>query len=178
MSTKEFGGFRSLEDKRRWAREYARKRNAADPQRHRDQVSRWRANNPERVKELRKKDNALYLKKRTPEQKALAVARTREWVKANPERAKANSDAYRLKVRLEVFEAYGGKCACCGETASQFLTIDHINGGGSKHRKSLSRNFYMWLRANDFPKDGFRILCMNCNFAEGRKGGCPHKRAP
>ncbi|MBA7683673.1 hypothetical protein ES703_92053 [subsurface metagenome] len=27
------------------------------------------------------------------------------------------------------------RCACCGESEVRFLTIDHINGNGSEHRK-------------------------------------------
>jgi hypothetical protein len=26
------------------------------------------------------------------------------------------------------------KCVCCGETERDFLTLDHINGGGGQHR--------------------------------------------
>lgn len=99
-------------------------------------------------------------------------------------------DAYRRKhkewqqrQRDRVFEAYGGyKCACCGETERMFLTIDHINGGGTRHRKELKGGgmwVYRWIENNDFP-EGFQVLCMNCNFAKGqnfRRNGvntCPH----
>ena len=72
--------------------------------------------------------------------------------------------------------AYGGKCVCCGETIIEFLTIDHINGGGTKHRKEVvGGRLYDWLIKNNFP-EGYQILCMNCNMAEGIFGGCPHKR--
>lgn len=78
-----------------------------------------------------------------------------------------------------VFAAYGGaKCACCGERHQEFLSIDHANGDGAAHRKSIgwvSGNIYGWLKKNKFP-EGFRILCMNCNFALGHVGYCPHQR--
>lgn len=69
-------------------------------------------------------------------------------------------------------QAYGGACACCGERAFPFLTIDHVFGGGGTHRRSVA---YLptWLVNNGFPS-GFRVLCMNCNFALGRFGFCPH----
>ena len=101
--------------------------------------------------------------------------------KRHPDRVKAWWDAnpnyqqnLMRKKRDAVFEAYGGAiCACCGEDHIEFLTVDHINGGGNKHRGSISQNFYNWLIDNNFP-EGFRVLCMNCNFARrfGRK--CPH----
>lgn len=46
-----------------------------------------------------------------------------------------------------------------------FLTIDHINGGGSKLRRSenlYGLKFYRWIKNNNFP-DSLRILCFNCN---------------
>ena len=69
------------------------------------------------------------------------------------------------------------KCACCGETHIEFLTIDHIHGGGRKHREEVGfgKSFYRWLIKNNFPK-GFQVLCYNCNCAKGHFGYCPHKR--
>ena len=82
-----------------------------------------------------------------------------------------------------VIEHYGGICNCCGESNPLFLTIDHINGGGNKHRLSISKSdkpvggqvIYYWIIKNDFPSD-FQILCFNCNLGKTRnKGVCPHK---
>jgi len=72
---------------------------------------------------------------------------------------------------------YGGKCACCGETNHKFLTVDHINGGGHKHRKQISNKIYRWLVLNNFP-DGYQILCFNCNCGKNRNHGvCPHQES-
>lgn len=74
---------------------------------------------------------------------------------------------------------YGGdtpSCECCNEQRYEFLTIDHINGGGGKHRKELGdrgQSVYAWIISNNFP-EGFRVLCMNCNFSNGIYGYCPH----
>ena len=66
-------------------------------------------------------------------------------------------------------------CACCGEVMMEFLSIDHVNGGGGKHRKEIgSANVYRWLRRQGYP-DGFRVLCHNCNQAMGNFGYCPHQ---
>ena len=86
----------------------------------------------------------------------------------------------RHKIRDEVLSAYGARCLCCGETMKEFLTIDHIHGGGRQHRLSLgsmtATTFYEWLRREGFPQNDFRCLCMNCNFARGIYGHCPHER--
>lgn len=81
------------------------------------------------------------------------------------------------KIKEKIIEQYGGKCECCEETAFEFLTIDHINKDGAKHRKQIGRSkLYRWLVKNNYPKDNFRLLCMNCNFAQGIYGYCPHKK--
>ena len=67
------------------------------------------------------------------------------------------------------------KCECCGEKILEFLCLDHIEGGGTKHRKSIGiSSTYFWIIRNDYPK-GFRVLCHNCNQAIGSYGECPHK---
>lgn len=90
---------------------------------------------------------------------------------------------YWLSYKLDIFAAYGGACCtCCGETHHECLSIDHINDDGPAHRKELTgnprdgRNLYIWLRQNEFPT-GFQVLCMNCNFAKGHFGICPHQRS-
>lgn len=81
-------------------------------------------------------------------------------------------------LRDEIFENYGGYvCTCCGETEKIFLTIDHINNDGAKHRKEIgSSNLYRWLRDNKYP-EGFQVLCMNCQWGKRNcyGGVCPHQ---
>ena len=77
-----------------------------------------------------------------------------------------------------MIEAYGGMCACCGETEPKFLSIDHINNDGYERRKNgeqCGAALYRWLRDQGWPKDDYQLLCMNCNFAKGHFGTCPHK---
>lgn len=83
------------------------------------------------------------------------------------------------RAKLIVFNHYGGKCECCGISQIEFLSIDHINGGGTKHRRAvrlMGTNYYRWIRRNNFPKN-LRILCFNCNQALGMFGYCPHKES-
>ncbi len=80
--------------------------------------------------------------------------------------------------KREVMDGYGGKCACCGETELAFLTIDHIDGGGCKHRRSLNMGagvqFYRKLLREGCPS-GYQVLCFNCNMGRAVNGGvCPH----
>jgi hypothetical protein len=80
----------------------------------------------------------------------------------------------------ELIDAYDGVCACCGETETAFLTLDHIGGGGRKHRKTYAgKNAALEIRkelkAQGWPKDKYRLLCMNCNFATRHGRTCPHQ---
>ena len=93
------------------------------------------------------------------------------------------SKQWRLELRKTIIDHYSGgtnKCACCEEPELDFLTIDHIGGGGSKHVRDISKGkasdkFYRWLLTNNFP-DGFQVLCWNCNCGRAKhKGVCPHK---
>jgi hypothetical protein len=93
-----------------------------------------------------------------------------------PRKAKA-SKISRQKLRIEVLTHYSkGKlrCACCGIKMLEFLGIDHIRGGGAKHKREVvGSHLYDWLKKNNFPK-GFRVLCHNCNQSLGAYGYCPH----
>ena len=83
---------------------------------------------------------------------------------------------YRLRIRQEVLNHYGVTCACCGEKTQEFLTVDHMNGGGGKHRKQIKGGtIYSWLKRNNYP-EGFQILCFNCNQAKYIYGVCPHQQ--
>lgn len=105
---------------------------------------------------------------------------SKKWRKDNPDKVKLNRQSTRNKLRLDVLNAYGHKCKCCGEERSEFLAIDHIFGGGNQHRKTLhpkasAQTLYTWLRKNNYPKE-FQILCHNCNSAKEYYKICPHHR--
>lgn len=83
---------------------------------------------------------------------------------------------YRKKLWYEFAAAYGGKCACCGEAASEFLTISHrFRDGGGANRKDTYQTLAE-LRREGWPTDrGITIDCFNCNMgAERNDGICPH----
>ncbi len=108
--------------------------------------------------------------------KCVTIA-TGNWKKINREKANGITKRSREKRRKLCIDHYGGKCHCCSETIFEFLAIDHINGGGTQHIKSLGNNgtaLYSWLIKNNFPL-GFRVLCYNCNASFGINNACPHQ---
>lgn len=125
----------------------------------------------ELAKQLKsEKDKKWYLLNRKK-----VIERSRLWQKNNPDKAKQQKLRANRRLRKEILEHYGLVCKCCGETQVKFLSIDHINGGGNKHRKEVvgHSSIYQWLKTNKYP-DGFQTLCHNCNMSKGFYGECPH----
>lgn len=82
----------------------------------------------------------------------------------------------RKRIRDQLVEAYGGKCACsgCPETNSAFLTLEHVNHDGGEHRKRVGSHTYADLRRRGWPQEGFTLLCWNCNAMTRYGKTCPH----
>jgi hypothetical protein len=76
------------------------------------------------------------------------------------------------RLREAILNHYGRACSCCG--SSDDLGIDHIHGGGGRHRAEIglgSSKLYRWLIASGFP-GGFQILCFPCNRSKGEGDRC------
>lgn len=75
---------------------------------------------------------------------------------------------YLDRLKEEVLTYYGhGNLVCvrCGLKDIRALTIDHIEGGGTKHRQLTGMNggvaLYSWLKRQRFPS-GYQTLCGSC----------------
>ncbi len=139
-----------------------------------EQIEKRRAYKRQYYKENKDRCNASFNKWRSGKGKAT--------FNASVARCQKNK---RHRLRSMILEHYGGtppKCACCGETIIEFLTIDHINNDGSKQKLEIighkhsgdSLKLYNWIIQNNYPDD-LQILCMNCNWAKRVTGICPHQ---
>lgn len=73
-----------------------------------------------------------------------------------------------------MIEAYGGKCECCGASDNRVLALrKELAVTGST--RSLT---YTDLRRLGWPKDGYKLLCMNCLMSVVVHGYCPHNGVP
>lgn len=95
----------------------------------------------------------------------------------------ARDRARRRRIKRETIDAYGGQCACCGEREIEFLTIDHVGGGGAEARRAIWGNsrrsgwpYYFLLGKMGYPQEGLRVLCANCQLGTRAPDGCPHAR--
>jgi hypothetical protein len=128
----------------------------------------------------REQRRAEYVRLRANPAKAAEYAKKR---RINERKRRAIDPKFRdrnkpglLRTKLLVLGHYSNQtfqCACCAESHLEFLSLDHINGGGHQHRRTV-RHVYPWLIKNNYPP-GYRVLCLNCNFALGIFGYCPHK---
>lgn len=103
--------------------------------------------------------------KQTPEEKKKRLS---DYYQKNKDRFSVYLSGYREKVRLEMIDAYGGKCSRCGIDDHEVLVLDHINDDAKKDRSENNHNggykMYMFLRKLDWPKESHQLLCHNCNF--------------
>jgi hypothetical protein len=82
-------------------------------------------------------------------------------VKGNPnylsEQSKAKARRLLREVRQEVLSHYSnGKmcCAICGEDHYECLALDHIKGGGTKHRREAT-NYWKDFKKKGWPEGSF-----------------------
>ena len=92
------------------------------------------------------------------------------------EKTKGTQSKYRQAIKLQVLTHYGqGLCQCvqCGFDDIRALSLDHIDGKGSEHRKSVKKSgqsFYRMLKKQGYPV-GYQTLCMNCQWIKRFENG-------
>ena len=140
-------------------REYMREYHQRNKEVARRNSKAWRKRNPERRREL----EALYRERHRDGE----LARHRLYRENNRLRIRAEARKHNMIAKVIVLRHYSlnerfASCVRCGMVDVRCLTIDHINGGGNKHRKTDARaNIYRYLRKRNYPP-GYQTMCMNC----------------
>jgi hypothetical protein len=113
--------------------------------------------NPEKIK--------AYAKQYRHRNRFIINEKIKKYKQTFIEKSKKQGKDYRKKMKQKVILAYSHdiKCSKCNFSDIRALTIDHINGGGTQHRKKINGSFYKWLEKNNYPKE-YQVLCMNCQF--------------
>ena len=138
-------------------------------------IKQWRKENSEKVKGYAL---AWYYRNHDRVRETANAMRREQYT--NPE-WRSKLAAYRkqlyLKFKAKCFSHYGNACECCGESRTEFLSVDHVNGGGTRQRKATKlagQRMYAWLVKHNYP-GGYRLLCHNCNQSLGYHKFCPHQ---
>lgn len=59
----------------------------------------------------------------------------------------------------------GNMCKRCGFNDPRALQVDHINGGGSKDKKNITRHYYnVVIESVMAGEKKYQLLCANCNW--------------
>lgn len=137
-----------------------------DRARYKPTLQKYReANREELAADSRDRLKAIYA---DPVRRKAFRARQKKHYHKHKVRLSAKSRAKRQALKLLVMTHYGGKCAHCGVTELEFLTLDHIADDGNTHRTELgSKCIYRHARDAGFPPR-FQCLCFNCNFKKAR----------
>lgn len=105
------------------------------------------------------------------------AASLKNWYQRHKEEQQDRAKKAQRELRLKVIMHYGGRCAFCGDSNINHLSIDHINNDGAEHRRKLfgegrsasGSKMYRWLASNNFP-EGFQVLCHTHNSEKGFYG--------
>jgi len=81
----------------------------------------------------------------------------------------------RAQLKLEMLEAFGWECNCCGENHPLLLTLEHKNRLGGNATGLKSHQLYAQAKREGWDRTKYEMLCFNCNCAAGHYGVCPHR---
>lgn len=143
-----------------------------------DYIRTWRKANSKRLKQYRDEYyelnkeryaelNKLYYESHEEQVKL----KQKEWRQKHKKECAERARRIKQEKKRKVLTHYGhGRLACveCGESRLVCLSIDHINGGGTQHKKTMRTSMYSYLVKKEFP-DGYQTLCMNCQFVKREK---------
>jgi hypothetical protein len=89
----------------------------------------------------------------------------------------------RYEALVGISKGKSPRCICCGERRVWALCFDHINGGGTAHRRNNAKNPTVALVRRTYKITGkwdtntYQILCATCNHGRRISGSlCPHKK--
>lgn len=122
-------------------------------QRNAESQRQWREDHKEHYKAVRKAHKERHLEE--------IRAENREY-----------SHSKRVRNRMEVLNALGGKCNRCGIDDWRVLQIDHVNGGGTQERKQVT-SIDRYYKDMLLSPEKYQALCANCHQIkryEERKG--------
>ena len=165
----------STEVRKRWEQKNAEHLRAYQKKYYEDNKPQLIAQQREYVQRRRAEDPVAYRAPKTEYQRKHRRSRPEDWKRWNRDS--------RDRLKAEMFAAYGDHCYCCGEDRVSFLSLDHTNRDGAQHRRSLARGrriastrqVLLDLKKRGWPKEGFRVACMNCNWATRFGDTCPHE---
>lgn len=140
----------------------------------------WRANNPERLRAIKKRE---YEKHRNA-----YLNRIQRWNQMMADDPELQEEFRRAKrevkwrAKLQIIKLYGGVCQRCGFADERALQLDHIKANPLPRNTGFrgGEKLYRAILCGKFPAEDFQLLCANCNvikrFENGE--GCIKRDSP
>ena len=100
------------------------------------------------------------------QRKARQAGYVQKWRLANPEKQKLARRRAFLNRKLKAIRIVGeAKCRNCGCDEIDYLEFNHINGGGAKEFRTITKYMGMMdqLLTGKRTAEGLEILCRVCN---------------
>jgi hypothetical protein len=126
------------------------------------------------TKEENKRYWKLWRKEYYNKNKDLILKKQANWYKINKEMVISRVSTRNKKYRSDTLAILGNsKCQICNVTDTEKLTIDHINGGGRRIRKSgfTVNKLYKEISQGNLSEEkikNLRVLCWNHNCGQSR----------
>lgn len=97
--------------------------------------------------------------------KLVGITADRKYYLAHKADRKIQTSKWYSNKRIEVVNLLGGRCIKCGFSDIRALQIDHVNGGGVKERKAITKMYYVVVQKSILAKENkYQLLCANCNW--------------
>lgn len=138
----------------------------------------WREKNRDHVREYALKynsDNSEELRARAREyyrshrEELLLKSRKYKRDHGTNEERNEYGRAFRNGLRKEILHVLGDACVLCGNSDARVLHIDHVDGGGVRHRKEFGSRYQYYRSIINNGSSGLQLLCANCNFKKKRE---------
>lgn len=83
------------------------------------------------------------------------------YINNHQEELEAYAQYTNQELRAMVFDLIGRECNYCGYKDMRAITIDHIDGGGSRERAQMGARF-VYIKIIGKRGIGYQPLCLNC----------------
>jgi hypothetical protein len=92
------------------------------------------------------------------------------WKKNAPKygQGRSRTAVWQRTARVALIDLLGGRtCGVCGMKDVEVLTIDHVNGGGTRERKTMKGYppmIWYYSAHHEAARRNLQVLCRNCNW--------------
>lgn len=89
-----------------------------------------------------------------------------KYARIHRKQIQARNREYYKRLREKIIKQLGGKCCKCGFNDKRALQVDHINGGGTRETKGMTRSYYLFVlrELKNGDQNKYQLLCANCNW--------------